>query len=408
MGQEILSANMRGLPMEYGDRWRQWRKGQHACLNAKMSLSYREFQTLESTILLRDLLHDNDHLAHFRRFATSIAFCISYGTRIKNANEKIVIDNQEAAMGVFRSFPDHPLHIQWPFLLWLPKSLQWFRWEQEKRRIIDGQLYTGCLREVKRKVAEGVAKPSMSLKLLEESSSSGLSEMEMAYAAAGPFSAGIPTMLSSLEVFLLAMVLHPECVRKAQEELDHVVGQLRMPTFEDEPSLPYVHALIKETMRWRVITPTAVAHATIAEDVYDEYTILAGTTVYANVFVISKDPDMFPEPERFRPERFIETSDPRLLDFELPYGFGRRVCPGRFVANETLFIAIARTLWAFQISPVADSKGKPVLPDPDAFTSGLARRPLPFECVLRPRNGDISKIILADAAHADVALQEWA
>ena len=71
---------------------------------------------------------------------------------------------------------------------------------------------------------------------------------------------------------------------------------------------------------------------------------------------------MFPEPEELRPERFLETTDPRLKNFELPFGFGRRSCPGNHLALNSLFINISRILWAFDIKPALDKDGKDVIP----------------------------------------------
>lgn len=74
--------------------------------------------------------------------------------------------------------------------------------------------------------------------------------------------------------------------------------------------------------------------------------LLRGTLTKSNsncaYSAISKDPEIFPEPEKFKPERFLDTTDTRLIDFTLPYGFGRRICPGQFVANASLFIVVAR------------------------------------------------------------------
>ncbi|KAF8881871.1 cytochrome P450 [Infundibulicybe gibba] len=356
-GQEILSQNLRGLGMQYGESWRRWRKEQHSVLSPKV-------------------------------FATSINFSISYGNRVTDMNTKIIKENQLAVAG----------QIPGRFIV-ESKPLQWFRWEQEKRRLADVDLYLNCLRTVKRKIDAGVAKPSMTMKMLEDGAFTGLSELEIAYIAAEPFSAGVPTVV--------IMILHPACAEKAQEELDRVIGQSRLPDFDDESSLPYVRALIKETMRWRVIVPNAVPHSSTADDSYDGYHIPKGTTVFANLFMISKDPELFPDPETFRPERFLETQNPRLRDFDLPYGFGRRICPGMHVANQALFIGISRMLWAFNMSPVLKEDGSPEMPDPDAFTSGLARRPLPFKCRITPRNDEIRRMILTEASNSDEALKEW-
>lgn len=82
---------------------------------------------------------------------------------------------------------------------------------------------------------------------------------------------------------LVSAILHPECVKKAQAELDAVVGRSRMPTFDDESSLPYVQAMIKESLRWRVVAPIGLAHATTEDDMYMGYKIPKGSTVWGNI-----------------------------------------------------------------------------------------------------------------------------
>ena len=88
----------------------------------------------------------------------------------------------------------------------------------------------------------------------------------------------------TLQAFLLAMAMHPEMQRKAQAELDRVVGGDRMPTFQDRESLPYLNALLKEVLRWHPVAPIAVPHRSIADDEYNGYHIPAGTIVIASVW----------------------------------------------------------------------------------------------------------------------------
>jgi cytochrome P450 len=75
------------------------------------------------------------------------------------------------------------------------------------------------------------------------------------------------------------MATHPEIQKKAQNEIDTIVGTHRLPTFEDRPSLPYIEALYREVMRWKPVLPLGVAHATIADDVYEGYFIPKGEYV---------------------------------------------------------------------------------------------------------------------------------
>lgn len=98
------------------------------------------------------------------------------------------------------------------------------------------------------------------------------------------FLAGGGTTTSSIFSFILAMVLHPEVQRKAQEELDRVVGQSRLPTFEDRLSLPYITAISREVLRWFPVTPLALPHVTTEEDEYGGYRIPKGCVIIANAW----------------------------------------------------------------------------------------------------------------------------
>lgn len=90
------------------------------------------------------------------------------------------------------------------------------------------------------------------------------------------------------------MVLNPEAQAKAQKELDTVIGPDRLPTWEDRPNLPYIGAIIKETIRWNSATPLGVPHAVIEDDIYEGKFIPAGATVIANqwyFFCVSRERD---------------------------------------------------------------------------------------------------------------------
>lgn len=87
--------------------------------------------------------------------------------------------------------------------------------------------------------------------------------------------------------FFLAMTLHPEVQRRAQRELDRIVGQGRLPKFDDRDSLPYVSAIIKECLRWQPVGPLGVPHRSTADHVYkDQYFIPKGSIVISNVWYV--------------------------------------------------------------------------------------------------------------------------
>ena len=123
------------------------------------------------------------------------------------------------------------------------------------------------------------------------------------------------------------MVLNPKAMKKAQEELDRVVGKGRLPDFSDRERLPYIDALVKEVLRWNTPTPIAVPNRAIQDDVYRGYFIPAGATVIQNVWAICRDPKIYPDPETFNPDRFLKDGeiDPLVFNPEdRIFGAGRR------------------------------------------------------------------------------------
>ncbi|KAJ7802217.1 cytochrome P450 [Mycena olivaceomarginata] len=405
ISNEILSGGMRGIGMSYGPQYRQWKSLVQSGLSNAAALKYRPLQTIEASLLMKDLLNSRgslDYKDSLRRFAISIIFCVGYGRRIKSLSDDVVLANTKTEGCIV---PGKFIVESWPVLLYLPVSLfQWFRWEPERHREMDTQLYLSVMNDVKHQLAENTAQPSMAAHSLSKQVEFGLDDVETAYALSAPWAAGVGTTVASIEVFLLAMILFPAAMKRGQEEIDSVVGQGRLPLFQDYDSLPFIQALIKEVTRWRCITPTGVAHAAMADEVYRGMFIPKGATVYANIYAMTTDPEVYPDPDEFRPERFLDTPGG---NYDLPFGFGRRFCPGQHVALQTLFISIVRILWAFDVLPGLDEKGNVVLPAADAFTTSLVTRPMPFPCRFQPRHEGVEEVINDEAERAELDSAAW-
>ncbi|KAJ2928070.1 hypothetical protein H1R20_g9024, partial [Candolleomyces eurysporus] len=403
---EILCRNMRGLGMPYGQRWRNWRSLMHASMSVEASSQYKPLQDSESKLLLRDLLqHQNEPKSlpgFIRRYTVSVVTVVSYGRRIKSLDDHLAVAQHKIDEYYIRAnVPGRYLVEIFPILTWLPKPLQWWRREPEEHFAHDSKLLLGLANEVKERMKKGIAYPSTATRALEKQGAFGLNDLETAYALSSPFGAGSGTTLSTIDFFLVAMLHYPQVMKKAQEELDSVVGRDRLPEYDDAASLPYLQALIKETMRWRPIAPIAVPHSVIADDTYEGKFIPAGTTVLANLFSMSQNEEMFPEPNKFRPERYLENPS---LPHNFVFGFGRRICPGMHVAHNSLFILISRILWAFDVLPITpDAK----LPNPDKTEGGIVIRPAELEYRLVARSKGADAIILAEAGKADVQLAAY-
>ncbi|KAF8630988.1 hypothetical protein AX15_002696 [Amanita polypyramis BW_CC] len=187
--------------------------------------------------------------------------------------------------------------------------------------------------------------------------------------------------------FFLAMALHPNEQKRAQEEIDRVVGTDRLPNLRDRASLPYVEALLRETLRWRLILPLGLPHSTVNDDVYNGFYIPKGTIVVPNVWALTRDESVYPDPESFKPERFFNPDGTLNNDtIEYAFGFGRRICPGRYMADAVLWLIVATVLSTFSISKEKDENGIEIEIDPNAFIETIISMPLPFKCSIVPRS----------------------
>ena len=88
--------------------------------------------------------------------------------------------------------------------------------------------------------------------------------------------------------FFAAMALYPEVQKRAQQELDAVVGTERLPDFADRPSLPYINAIVKESLRWHPAAPMGVPHRVLADDEYNGHIIPAGATIFVNMWYVHR------------------------------------------------------------------------------------------------------------------------
>ncbi len=162
--------------------------------------------------------------------------------------------------------------------------------------------------------------------------------------------AGAETSYTTLSWWTMAMIAFPEVQRRAQAEIDAVVGRDRLPSFADAPNLPYVCATMKEVLRWRPAVPLGAPHVAREEDWYEGMYIPKGTMCIANLWQCNHDRAVFGVPGP------VETYQAGHVSF----GFGRRICVGKDLANESLFINTARILWAAELARPQDESGKEV------------------------------------------------
>jgi fumagillin biosynthesis cytochrome P450 monooxygenase len=250
---------------------------------------------------------------------------------------------------------------------------------------------------VQRQMAVGANRPSYVSSLLAKLADntdgklSRRDENMIKETAAILYGGGADTTISTLNSFILAMLLFPDVQRKAQKEIDDVIGTGRLPQFEDHGNLPYVSALVKESLRWFPVLPVATTHVVDAELTYEGFQIPKGAYLVTSIWWLLHDPDVYAEPSSFDPSRFLESRD-EPDPAKHAFGYGRRICPGRFLAMESLYITISRFLAVFDITRAVDDEGRELEIKVEP-TAGLISHPTPYPFVIKVRSAAHEELI---------------
>lgn len=369
--------------------------------------SYEPAQSLESKRLLFNLLQNPSRYQEaFEQYSGGLMFRIGYGKPIITGKE----DQLRRILAVTHNLeriasPGAYIVDIIPILKHLPNFLAPFKKEAARLHAEELGLFKELIQDVQNSMNHNEEiLPSFAQTYLEEREKSQLTEDEGAYVIGTLFEAGSGTTAAAMMSFCLAMTLHPEAQKPMWEEVDRVCGD-RLPEFDDIPDLPTVRAVVKEVMRWRPVTAGGVPHLLTCDDVYQGIFLRKGTIVHANQWAIHREPALYPDPERFNPDRWLRPEYPTYkeplskfpsLQNYSSFGFGRRICPGMNIAERSLFILAARISWAFKFSRQKDSNGN-LIPVPDYdYVVGFNTWPNKFPFDLTPRS-DKRKQVVVDA-----------
>ncbi|CAH0024773.1 unnamed protein product [Clonostachys rhizophaga] len=392
---------------QYNDTYRWHRKLVHQQIGTKvMAARFNDVQDVESRrFLLRVLQNPEDLVKHFKTEASAIVLKITYGYAIEPLTHDPLVSLVERMMDNM-SLALVPL--AWivdilPFMNHLPEGFPGTsfktrarEWNQVNQTVTDAPF-----KFVRRHLAAGTHRTSYVSQLIEKYGTSKHGELELSpeeenaikQTAAILYGGGADTTVSTLSSFVLAMILFPDVQQKAQQEIDKVIGNERLPDFSDRHQLPYVSALVSETLRWLPVTPIGTPHVTDDEIMYNGFRIPKGTYLLPSIWWFLHDPETYANPSDFDPDRYLEPRnepDPTTESF----GYGRRICPGRFLAMESLFITVSRILAAFHISKDIGEDGEEVEANLQP-TAGLICHPEPFPYRIEPRTMKHSELILS-------------
>ncbi|KJA21663.1 hypothetical protein HYPSUDRAFT_687524 [Hypholoma sublateritium FD-334 SS-4] len=381
--------------MHYGTKWRSHRRIFQQFFRLEVASKYQPTQAKKNLDLLYGLLTTpEDFIKHYRTLAAAIIMSITYGHDVTPKNDHFVdlAENAMSHMSGGFAFIDSLFH-SFPIICHLPAFLPGLGFKrfalEGKRSVLD--MLNIPLGIVQSKMKDGTAADCVAADLLESCQSDEQRDA-IAGVIATAYAAGSDTTVSSIGTFFHAMTLFPDIQQRAKQEIDAVVGCEQLITYKDRLLLPYVEAVFREILRWRPVVPLSISHASTSDDVYNGYYI--PKEIVTNVWAIAHNPEKYPEPETFDPSRFLDENG-HLNDDNVGYvfGFGRRICPGRHLASDSVWLTIATVLQNFDIQKKRDSNGKEI-PISGEYSDGLIAHPVPFECTITPRSTASRDLIL--------------
>ncbi|EJF57201.1 cytochrome P450 [Dichomitus squalens LYAD-421 SS1] len=398
-----LDINFSGMP--YGQQWRRHKRTFWQHFHPGALPAYQQTQCHAAHRFLRRLLEKPSKLREHIRFAFTTAIVkVLFDIDVSDENDEMM-DIVEAALAwtgeVFT--PGKYLVEVLPILKYVPP---WIPGATLQRLSVYYRYTIARLKDVPYGRARGEGADcvvgKLIRKMISERDGSATTEEEniIKNVAAVSLEGALRLyhMFSTVQTVFVAMSRYPEVLKKAQAELDAVLGPNRLPEFSDTSSLVYVNAVIKEALRWQVVVPFSLPHMTTEDDVFRGYFIPAGTVIMPNVSACMHDPNIYEDPYEFRPERFIHNG---RLDFSsapdpasFVFGFGRRICPGRYFAENGLFINVASVLHVFDITPPVDDQGN-VIDIVPQVTDGLLCYPVDCRCTIQPRSAEARALVQA-------------
>ncbi|KAF5318740.1 hypothetical protein D9619_011049 [Psilocybe cf. subviscida] len=357
---------------------------------------------------------------HVRRNTAGVIMKLAFGYTVKDLDDSfITVAEESAKISGWATAPGRWMVDYYPLLRYVPSAFpgaEWKRqglvWREQLSHLSDVPY-----RWVKGQIANGTNEESFISRLLHDSESSVSKvitpdeEDAVRWCAGGLYAGAADTTVSALTSFVLLMALHPDVQRKAQEEINAVCNhglessnnedwdvdaqdaydESRMPHLANLEKLPYLLAIMKEVLRYAPVANLALPHCLAEDDTYMGFDLPKGASVVPNIWAVMHDPELYPDPFKFNPDRFVHSNDgPTPATYavgglnepkqpltqpdprQFAYGFGKRVCPGTHFAETTLLLNMATILMWWNIH-VSDG----VQPDVE-FTTGITSHIKPF------------------------------
>uniref|UniRef100_A0A914Q8V3 Cytochrome P450 n=1 Tax=Panagrolaimus davidi TaxID=227884 RepID=A0A914Q8V3_9BILA len=268
-----------------------------------------------------------------------------------------------------------------PKLPYFKQQMNAFRGSYWEMRNYFEKIITEHKNEFKNRKEDSEAEDYVEAYLQEASKTSSSNFTDLINILIDLWGAGQETTANTCIFSLLYVLNNPKVQEKIHAELDSVIGSDRMVTLADKNSLIYVNAFINEVQRSVNLLPQNLFHKTTKDTKIGEFFIPKNTTIIPQISMVLLDENIFPEPEKFKPERFIEKNgNLKKFDELIPFSLGKRQCLGEALARMQIYLFVTNFYNQFKISSV-DPKCPPSLKK----NPGIAIQPTQFTCNIKKR-----------------------
>lgn len=401
--------------MGWSDYWRRARKFAQSMLTTTIIQQNLPKQTTEARQMVVDLARSPSNYAYWLERAgvnTSVKQIYGITEERGSAEERHVHEISSFMEQIERvSTPGMYLVEFIPSLLYLPEWLAPFK--REARALVrrHWNYMASLMDQPSDKYTKEVAETpeSFARRFLRTKEDWGISDREIVWVLSSIYGGASGTSSAAMQSIILNLCLFPQWQQRIQDEIDEVVGDQRLPNFDDSGSFPTIRAVIKECLRWRPVLSGGFPHSVIKDDVYQGFHIPKGAVIVPNQWAILRDPELYPESDSFRPERWLKpeyptyqeplTTYPNLKRFAA-FGHGRRICPGLEVTEKSLVLQVSSLLWACSVQREKDGDGRLVeLPLYD-YTGVMLSSPKKFRFKVEQRAAGRLKM-MEETAHVD-------
>ena len=382
--------------MDYGKSWRNARKAFRNALHIYGAGVAKFENTIQEEIVdfiekIRQTKgNDFDPAPLIERSGGNLVSILVVGEPMSDSDAKVAWDFAFILNEVLSPVVETSLY-NFPFLRFVPGKFRRIYIELQRRT---DALLNRYLRPYQATYQPGIERGIVDafIKLQKETQEKGetwFNDKQMEGLICDVMIGALLSTVGALMSVFLTLVNNIPCQERIYKEITAVIGKHRLPCLDDKTKMPFTQAVIMESFRLSNFLPTPFPR-NVKEDIeFGGYKIPKNTRILPNRWWVHQDPNVWGDPEIFRPERFLD-ADGNLLPVEhklqqawLFFGVGRRNCPGEVLSKSRMFLYVASFCQAFRILPPKES---PLIKlDSRNFISGLVARPPAFTCTIEER-----------------------